>query len=285
MFKPGKQYQYGLHLLGENAALLAALQEDLDAAGAPPWPGGTDVKKALQEWVGEGVDRGPEGRWWSILEEHALNAIADDPGLGFGLGSVDDLASLPVVRCGAAKDLYGDRQTLADILAGKSLDIFHAGDRSAAPARRDPIAEVMVAAKAAIGQFGGALRRLVYSARELRPDDVQQAQCLTEQVTQAALSVKAGKPPLRYADFERQLRRLLRREEPERKELDALLAEIGKKVEPVWEHLCGLMPREAPAWLGWLRKPHELEQLVKAAGEVRLPLNDLRLRCWLEEEG
>jgi hypothetical protein len=302
MFKPGKQYQYGLYLLGADADLTTALQKALAAAGAPPWPDGPDAKKALQDWVRAAVERGAEGRWWAIIEEHALGAIAADPGLSFGLGSVEELVGLPVIRSGAAKDLYGgpaapqdkkalsawleNRRTIADIITGNSLSIFHSPDARAAP-RRDPIADVMVAAKAAIGQFGGALRRLVYSARKLSPDGVQQAQCLTEQVTQAALSVKAGKPPLRSSDFERQLRRLLQGESwqgPQQQELDALLAEIGKRLAPVWQHLCSLMSPEPCLWLEWLRKPHELVQLLLLQGEIRLPLDDLRLRCWLDEE-
>ena len=34
--------------------------------------------------------------------------------------------------------------------------------------------------------------------------------------------------------------------------------------------------------LEWLRKPHELADLVAATGAIRLPLDDLRLRCWLQ---
>ena len=233
--------------------------------------------------------RAPLGRWWAVLEEHALAAVASDPTLGFGLGDVNELANLPVVRCGAAKDLYGsphDRAALADILRGDSLAVYRRrGD--AAPAR-DPIADVMVAAKASIGQFGGALRRLIYSAPRLRPEDVQTAQCLTEQVTQKALSVKAGKPPIHYADFERHLRRLLSRKESsaeDRSDLRALLAEIGKNAAVVWEHLESLMPPDAPPWLEWLRKPHELAAIVDRAGEIRLPLDDVRVRGWLGDEG
>ena len=142
----------------------------------------------------------------------------------------------------------------------------------------------MVAAKASIGQFGGALRRLLYSAETLRPDDIQQAQCLTEQVTQKALSVKAGKPPIKYADFERELRRMIKRQElkePERQDLQALLDEIGKKLEPVWAHLASLMPQHPKTWLEWLRKPHELTELLALEGEIKLPLDDLRLRLFL----
>jgi hypothetical protein len=293
MFKPGKQYQYGLFLLAHNAGQTARLQEALKAEGAPAWPDDLEVSKAFAEWVRRAAAAGSQGRWWAVLEEHSLAALAADLAMGFGLWDLDELAKLAVVRCGAAKDLYGgvepppdekagaqwqeNRRALADIREGRSLTVYR-GER------RDPIADVMVAAKASIGQFGGALRRLVYSAAVLHPEDVQKAQCLTEQVTQKALSVKAGKPPLRYADFERQLRRLLKRQElhePEQQQqLRALLAEIGKKLEPVWEDLAALMPSEPRPWLEWLRKPHELAELVDQASELRLPLDDLRLRGW-----
>jgi hypothetical protein len=284
MFKPGKQYQFGLFLLAQNKERTDRLQAALKDAQAPPWPAG-DVKKAFQEWTHQAVVVAPKGHWWTILEEHALNALAGNPAMYFGLGSVDDLAKLAVVQCGAAKNLYdgdGARAMMAAYLAGNSLAIYRRGHRPSG----DPIADVMVAAKASIGQFGGALRRLLYSADILRPDDIQKAQCLTEQVTQKVLSVKAGKPPLKYADFERQLRRLLKRQdlnEAEQQELRDLLTEIGKTLEPVWKDLSALMPANPKPWLEWLRKPHELAEIIAKEGVIRLPLEDLRVRDWVEE--
>jgi hypothetical protein len=40
----------------------------------------------------------------------------------------------------------------------------------------------------------------------------------------------------------------------------------------------------SPVWLEWLRKPHELADLIagKGEGEICLPLDDLRLQCWFE---
>jgi hypothetical protein len=282
MFEPGKQYRHGLHLLSQDAGRATRLQEDLATTGAPPWPGGPGVavKKAFQLWV-EAVSGRADGVWWAILERHALAAIADHPGLGFGLAGVDDLAKSDAVACGAAKDLYAGagRQVIADLLLGKSLEVYQFGKGSG-----DLIADVMVAAKSTIGLFGGASRRLVYSAQILRPEDVQKAQTLTEQVTQTALSIKAGKPPLRFADFERQLRQLLVGKEGTEQQFEALLNEIGnrEKFEPLWKHLRGLMPQQPLPWLQWLRKTHELEQLVPPGDELRLPLSDLRLRCWLD---
>lgn len=280
-FKPGKQYQYGLHLLTHHPEAAARLQTALRAVEAPDWPDEADVRKAVSTWIQKATQQGAKGRWWAVLEELALHALADDPAMGLGLADAEELSRLPVIRCGAAKDLYSG-PAMRDVLRGDSLAIYRRRRDAEAPLP-DPIADVMVAAKASIGQFGGALRRLIYSAEQLRPDDIQMAQCLTEQVTQKALSVKAGEPPLRYADFERQLRRLLKRQElnaAEHEELQALLARIGKKLEPIWEALRSRMPVEAKVWLEWLRQPHELQRLVAKAGEVRLPLSDLRLRLW-----
>ncbi len=45
------------------------------------------------------------------------------------------------------------------------------------------------------------------------------------------------------------------------------------------------MPTQPVAWLEWLRKPHELADLVAQEGTLRLPLDDLRLRCWIDQQG
>jgi hypothetical protein len=281
MFKPGKQYLCGLHLLGGHPEALERLQAALRAAGAPPWPDEKDARRALATWIRQAGGPEAKGRWWAVLETHALDALADDPAMGLGLGSAAELAQLPVVQCGAAKDLYSG-QAMDYVLRGESLAIYRREQRIE---QDDPIAAVMVAAKASIGQFGGALRRLIYTAGDLRADDVQRAQCLTEQVTQKALSVKAGEPPLEYADFERQLRRLLKRQrltEEDREELQRLLKRVSSKLGAIWEALGERMPEEAEAWLQWLRQPHELAELVAEKGEVCLPLDDLRLRAWTE---
>jgi hypothetical protein len=285
MFLPGKQYLYGLHLLGIDPDRLAAFQEALASAGAPPWPEGARVKDTARDWVRQTRDKNPQGRWWGLIEEHALRALARAPDMDFGLLDFTALAALPVVACGAAKNLY-ERETqpaLEAILSGRSLNIYRRRTaEGAAPA--DPIAEVMVAAKASIGRFGGALRRLIYTARPLRPEHVQQAQSLTEQVTQKALSVKAGKPPVQYGEYESQLRRLLQGKTwdvPEGSELAGILGPMAG----VWDSLRTVMSAEPAVWLEWLRKPHELADLLTRAdgGTLRLPLDDLRLACWVAD--
>jgi hypothetical protein len=201
--------------------------------------------------------------------------------MGLGILPAVELAHLAVVQSGAAKDLYRPgpaRELTETLLRGDGLTLYRHHDSTAAGL--DPIADVMVAGKVSVGLFGGALRRILYAADQLQPTDVQAAQCLTEQVTQQALSVKAGQPPLRYRDFERQLQRLLRGQESETE----APADLRKVLALVWETLRALMPGRPLPWLEWLRKPHELAVLLPpgSGATLRLPLRDLRLRGWVE---
>jgi hypothetical protein len=287
MFLPSKQYRYGLHKLVEDPERLKAFQHALRTASAPDWPLG-GVSDCLEKWVRWAAKAKPEGgRWWAILEQHALKALADDPGMTFGLPrDARELAALPVVRCGAAKDLCVDdptRQATERFLRGKSLEIYQSSSSASSPLAPDPIHEVMVVAKEAIGRFGGALRRLVYSATPLHSEGLCDAQCLTEQATQKALSVKAGKPPFAVSDYERQLQRLLEGQAWERAQASELQA-LLQSMDAVWERLRRLMSAEPVGWLEWLRKPHELAALLRRQPNhiIRLPLDDLRMWCWLD---
>src|ERR1051326_67011 len=267
---------------------LARLQQAFQAAGAPAWPTDGAAKKRLSEWVRQATSRKPEAHWWGILEQVALDALSNNPGADLGLYSqVEDLAALDVVSCGAAKNLYEgpqDRSAVQSILDGDNLAMYQRRNEGT-PRGTDPIADVMVAGKTSIGQFGGALRRILYSASSLTPSVVQAAQCLTERITQKALSVKAGRPVVSHTDFERELRRLLRGETwqvSDDSELGAILAPF----KHIWEELRSLMPREQAAWLRWLRAPHELTELLPAEGKqiLRLAINDLRILGWFEPE-
>lgn len=287
MLAPGKQYRYGLHRLTEDPRRLADLQDALRKAGAPRWLTGKPVKDSLAGWVRAASAKEARGEWGAIIESHALAALAENPGMDFGLTSVAELKKLPVVTSGAAKDLYekGKAQEAARrILAGNSLDVYRSTAGTATA--DDPIAEVMVAARVSVGRFGGALRRLLYTAGTLRPADVRDAQCLTEQVTQKALSVKAGRPPLDFAKFNRQLKRLLQGL-PWKLSDSSELRSTLEPLEQVWKRLRKIMPKQPPAWLKCLRQPHELEGSVDGApGRVlRVPLGDLRLRCWFDQSG
>lgn len=283
MFKPGKQYLYGLFLLARDASRLSYLQSDLAQAGAPAWPEG-EAALALERWVKEASQRQPRGEWWSLLEQHALRAVATSPGMGLGVLTAAELASLEVVACGAAKNLYKDtkdRQAVERILGGRSLDIYQAGST-----KPDPVKDVMVLAKVSVGLFGGALRRLLYALRDLTSALVRDAQALTEQATQKALSVKGGRPPIIYAQYARLLTILL---DGKRDGLDALsaaevsadLMEIVNTLRDALERLC--RGTGAPAWADWLRRPYQLQSLVPKDSPLRVPLSDPRLWCWLAE--
>jgi len=284
MFVPGKQYRYGLGRLMADATRLQDLQEALRGAGAPTWDGSLGTADALADWVRRASGPASEGWWWSVVEEHALAALAEDPGMGFGLLSAEELSVLPAVRWAAAKQDIFDKsqreawQALERVLGGKSLAPYTIGEADLP----DPIAEVMVAAKAGVGRFGGALRRLLYSAPILGPALVADAQALTQQATQRVLSVKAGKKPIPFAEYERQLRRLLRGEAvlpSEHEETQAFL----EQARDVCERLRVALGGEGRAWLEWVRTPHELADCVARAGEegLRLPLHDVRVGSWL----
>jgi hypothetical protein len=203
----------------------------------------------------------------------------------FGAMTAPDLARLPVVRCGAAKNYYEgevDLHLQGLLLEGRSLQRYRGGTDKVRAEVLDPIAGVMVEAKASIGRFGGALRRLLLAIPDLTPQDARNAQCLTEQVTQRALSVKAGQPPLSVGDFDRQLRRLLSGQDWKLEE-DSELYKALAPLREVWEKLRQRLVGAQPAWLEWLAKPHELARLVDEHGCLRLPLEDLRMQSWWQE--
>jgi hypothetical protein len=295
MFLPGKQYLYGLSLLLKNPQRRQALERELIEAGAP-WPeDAASARDALERWVRAVPDTGrPNGDWWAVVERHALAALATDPGMGLGVLDADGLASLPVVACGAAKNLFGQgpgRAALECILRGRSLEVYRR--RQEEDPAEDPIGEVMVAGKLSIGRFGGALRRLLYSPDKLSAADAERAQCLTERVTQQALSVKAGQRPLSYFDFDAQLKLLLQGKPADlaavrgipqlRAALEPLLPSPKNHRPSIWDELSGKLSSPPPDWLAWLRNPEKLaEVLAQSGGVLRLPLTDLRLSGWLE---
>jgi len=278
LFVPGKQYVYGLALLEESA--LADFDAALAAAGAPAWPTGEkNTAGRLRKWVAlAAATTGPSAEWWAILERHALAALAADPGMGLTLSAVDDLMRHKAVTSGAAKNLYDDATGVAladDFLAGRSLDRYRRG-----AAGFDPIAEVMVAARNAIGRFGGALRRLVFALPTPTPRDLRLAQTLTEQTTQKALSVKAGQPPVSVQAFEMQLRRLLQGEAWDLPPGDDL-ARILEPLRAIWDELAArFRDRPDEAWLAWLRAPHELAEILAKTPTLRLPLGDVRVSAF-----
>ncbi len=287
LFIPGKQYVYGLSLLEESSEALARFNAAVSAAGAPTWPTGEKNTAArLQTWLTRvTATPNPLPEWWSLLESHALAALAADPGMGLTLTTATELPRLRAVACGAAKNLYDDATGMSlaeDYLAGRSLDRYRkVGSGTRLPF--DPIAEVMVAARNAIGRFGGALRRLVFALPSPTPRDLRLAQTLTEQTTQKALSVKAGQPPVSVQAFEMQLRRLLQGEAWDLPPDD----DLGRILEPlraIWDELARrFRDCDAAPWLDWLRAPHELVEILTQTHVLRLPLDDVRVSAFLGE--
>ena len=145
MFVPKKQYVYGMHLLAQDASRLERFREALVQAEAPSWPDQASPKDALEAWAKSTADaKVTDGRWWSILEEHALQALAQDPGMGLGLMTHDELKELPVIQCKASKLFDGVSKTygaLEEILGGKSLDAFRQRFEKPNDAPAEPIAE------------------------------------------------------------------------------------------------------------------------------------------------
>jgi hypothetical protein len=90
---------------------------------------------------------------------------------------------------------------------------------------------------------------------------------------------------LRFADFERQLRRLLGGQPFDSASAPPALGAALAPLDAVWEQLRRLMPAEPIDWLAWLREPHTLAEKLRAApdGTLRQPLADLRMSCWLGE--
>jgi hypothetical protein len=274
LFMPGKQYLYGLHLVMQSPGRRAALDEALRQVGAPTWPDRPAVKPALEEWVRLAAGSESDGAWWAILERQALDALADDPGMSLGLFDAGVLAALPVVACGAARCDSPERT--APLLAGRSLEAYGSGGP-------DPIAEVMAAARASVGLFGGVLRRLLCHTAELSPEVVRAAQALTEQATQRVLSVKAGKKPMPFGPYRRALRELLSGRPTASSgnaELDDLIKQLARA--GIWERLRSALAGAPPPWLEWLREPFRLADVVRKAPRrtLRLPVQDVRVRSW-----
>ena len=239
-------------------------------------------KLGSKEWLRRTV---ADGRWWSILEEHALQALAQDPGMGLGLMSSAKLKELAVIQCKASKLFDGVSKTygeLEEILGGKSLDAFRRPFEKPNDVPAEPIADVMVAGQTSIGHFGGALRRLIYRSRTeaCNFDLIRSAQCLTEQATQKALSVKAGAKPLSNSDYQTAMRGLLngrmRNHKKESTELQEMLDD--KHLKKVWSHLRTSMSSGCPDWQQWLLAPHRLSNSGQGKYELRLPLQDVRVR-------
>lgn len=298
MYVPGKQYIYGLHLLRSQPDLFREFQAALAEAHAPPWPelsiertASADLGEVVKSWY-EAAEGAPQTAttWWTILEQTALRALARDPGMGLGLLPLCELAELGVVKSGAAKaiDLRDEktRESFDRILSGESLAGFGMVRDTTDDGVADPIAEVMVGAKLAIGSFGGALRRVLYRAQRLDAEFVRAAQCLTEQVTQAALSVKAGKKPMPVKDYYAVLWCLFLGGSMQELAIAPELRKILDGYGEVIETLRRVSYQASVPWLEWLRNPSDLARLLAAdqSGSLTLPAEDIRVRPFFRDE-
>ncbi len=290
-YLPGKQYLYGIRLLTQNESLWKQCCVELGESGST-FPDAkllrVNAKKALADWLRK---TGSQSKYcWRIIEEFALAALRVDPGMGLGLLRASELAQLEVVKCGAAKNLFStsdaDSNEQVDpwflaVERGESLARYQqtplsSGEPPDAAKLDDPIAKVMVTAKEYVGNFGGALRRLIYAMEKVTPESVRVSQAITEFATQQSLSVKSGQEPLAWSDYHRVIRQLIARQRPA---VPASLAEIEGLIETLYE-LLEKQP-EARHWR-WLRDGQLYKELLRSENHlIQLDGKDLRLLGWL----
>jgi hypothetical protein len=292
LFKPSKQYIYGLYLLEKDVALLREFQDELQSNGAPSWPDGQKNSDSdshvtsLDRWLNEvAVSEKRNGKWWAVLEKYALLALAADPGMGLLVPTKrEDLLNLPVVQCGAAKGaIYGqDAVPIADgrgsiqirmvgaVLRGDSLTLHQDGI--------DPIGSIMAKAHSLKEKFGGQIKHFVFRARTLNSKIAMAAQTLTEVLTQKALSVKtldADLPDFNEFNYQKDRWRKVNRG------IDATIEGVPetalKKLDEAFfsdNDPSALLPK----WGEWLDQPEKLPKLLADEKELRLPLDDLRVQ-------
>jgi hypothetical protein len=293
MFAPGKQFRFGLGSLMQDPQRLANLQAELAAVNAPMWDEKSDSPaSAFDAWIRQAWEKKTTGDAWAVLEKHAIDALAINPGMNLSYQTGEVLAALPMVQWSAAKrdifqlDHAEIGASLQRVLSGQSLSVYQRdGDPSG-----DPIASVMVAAKESVGKFGGSLRRLLYAVENLDSDVIAAAQTLTEQATQRALSVKAGKSPLRFASFNREINALLKGETSDRADGDQDVSMLMDELSDACQRVRHAVARNSGAlhdltWLAWLRSPHRLAELVTNERPLVIPTTDIRFRtCLCENE-
>lgn len=300
MFKPGKQYVYGLHLLStdsRNAELLQKFQNKLNDQGAPQWPSKRKPlgSEALDDWCKKAVMEVTDATWWSIVEEYALLALRVDPGMGLGIFSdLAELSSLSVIDSGAAKsecceaEEKDQREMIEGILKGRSLGLFQR--------EIDPISDIMAAAVPMKGQFGNEVRHLIWKTKTLNRETVRAAQSFTERLSQSVLSVKSvGKTLPRFDDYRKFLRpKCLIPDTPRRQSKVELgtppewvselqsSAEIEQVRKILEKH--GWPQGEIAPWCKWLFAPYKLLELLHPTEPdympgttLKLPVDDVRV--------
>jgi len=287
MFVFGKQYLYGLGLILESPELLASLNKELKAFDGIELNLENDVNDAIEKWhrsMSMASER--SSKLWAVLETHALCAVAVNPGMGIEPLSAATLRELPVVRMGAAKkSIFEDSNVdskdalLGMILSGDSMKIYVARCCK----KQDPILNVMVDAKVAVGRFGGLLRRILYSLDSISPDLVRHAQSLTEQATQRSLSVKASGSPLKFEELDKRVKELLEgRESVDCADRD--VQDLLDRARASCDAIRGAsISAIRPAWIAFLKDSKRLGELVDKADNKKLilPTNDMRTAYWL----
>jgi hypothetical protein len=294
VFYPGKQYAYGIDLLQRQEERLARLNRDLKSVNAPPWPRDRAAKVALEEWAGLAASQqGCTGAWWATVERHALEALAEDPGMGLGLYEPAALGTLKVVECGAAKEEVftdlGPGSELFHAYNGESLDVYAQRDDRDDGRRqaRDMIATVMVAGAVATGHFGNVPRRFIYAAKRLEASFVHDVHALSERANQQVLSVKVGAGGLNFEEFDEHVLKPL--SHGSQLNYDVMPATIRsfldlRGLKEACDRIRNNVHAQVPGWLRWLRRPAKLGEILSQDGNcIELPLEDPRVRAFCDE--
>ena len=295
MLYPKKQYFFGLYKLINDEikfkSFLDCLGKDFSSLGnftcvfqmAQKYK---CVDEFLNKWIAlAGYNKSEEsnGKYWGILEEHALLALSEEPDMGLGLFDFNEIKALPVIKCGAAKEIA---DKLEHIFEGKSLDSY--SNPPIVGCSDDPIANVMVKSKIVVSKFGGVLRRLIYNIPEtkIEPEIIAKAQALAEYITQKVLSVKAGEKPVSYEPYAEIIKNLISREpSPKIEDLKENLKEtdLEKYVDFLKSFKKDFGTSKSESWLEWLREPHKLKDIYETLKEEYIPTKeDMRIGAWLE---
>ena len=290
MLYPKKQYLFGLYRLINDETkfknFVDCLGKDFSELGNFKCVDELCVDEFLNKWVALARDNKSEesnGKYWGILEEHALLALSEEPDMGLGLFDFNEIKALPVIKCGAAKDID---EKFKLIIEGKSLDSY--ANPPSVGCSDDPIANVMVKSKIVVSKFGGVLRRLIYNIPEtkIEPEIIAKAQALAEYITQKVLSVKAGEKPVSYEPYAEIIKNLISREpSPKIEDLKENLKEtdLEKYVDFLKSFKKDFGTSKSESWLEWLREPHKLKDIYETLKEEYIPTKeDMRIGVWLE---
>lgn len=290
MLYPKKQYLFGLYKLINDETkfknFVDCLGKDFSELGNFKCVDELCVDEFLNKWValaGDNKSEESNGKYWGILEEHALLALSEEPDMGLGLFDFNEIKGLPVIKCGAAKEIA---DKLEHIFEGKSLDSY--SNPPIVGCSDDPIANVMVKSKIVVSKFGGVLRRLIYNIPEtkIEPEIIAKAQALAEYITQKVLSVKAGEKPVSYEPYAEIIKNLISREpSPKIEDLKENLKEtdLEKYVDFLKSFKKHFGTSKSESWLEWLREPHILKDIYETLKEEYIPTKkDMRIGAWLE---